>query len=92
MTWQPLESPTHFNGSSLPNVIGILLDQNKSLGRIEGSLGALDQRVTRIESRVDQPRVHPKDFLSYLPGLLALALAAAGRLGWIEALRIASGH
>lgn len=63
-----------------------LLDNTRATYRTEGKVDSLSNRVDRIEDREYRAKLTPKDFLSFLPGLLVLVLALAGKLSWAEAL------
>lgn len=74
------------------------LKQTQTLGEIKGEIGGLKREVFHLHKKVDRPTVKMADFLTWLPGLLALAplvLAALGKISWHDAINsstISSGH
>lgn len=52
------------------------------LGTITGTVHQIDKRVQRLEKRSDRDPPKIGDLLPLLWGLLALALAAAGKIPW----------
>ena len=66
-----------------------------SMGRIEGEVQGLKSQVNRLEDREHSGhKIRPMDFLSYLPGAIALGLWALGKMSLDRAMSLlgGSGH
>lgn len=62
--------------------------------RTEGKVDHLSHRVDRLEDREQRPvGLKMKDFLPFLPGAIALALVAMGKMSTQELVQLlGSGH
>ncbi len=75
-------SPKPCNGTEL-HVAGVLLDHEGRISTVETLLE---------ERKPEKPRFEIKDLGSWLPGLVALALALLGKITWMQYLGIGLGH
>lgn len=89
------------SSSLLQTLVTHQLTQTQTLGEIKGEIGGLKREVSRISRKVEsieRPMLKTADFLTWLPGLLALApwvLAALGKISWHDAVNSSttgSGH
>ena len=80
--------------NALSKLEHVVLETMRSANRIDGKMDALSQRVDRIEDREHgRHNVSIKDLAPLLPGLLALALVALGKITAHDAQQlIGSGH
>ena len=78
------------------SVMGELLAQSRTLGRMEGTMIDLDRRVVGVEHKLESLPLPPPSqripltkLLPYLYGSMVILGAIAGRVEWPMAVKIA---
>lgn len=69
-----------------PSFESMMLQVHRDLGCIKGQMAARDkafnQRLNRIEDRLNKDRIRWADLAPYVYGLVILGLALSGKIEW----------